>query len=163
MQLEVSIFINAPVEVVFEVLRDVESYPKMFAYVKKLNVVWRSDDGSELIADILEDMFGFLKWVRSRFTFMPPSRMEIRQLSGPFKSAIGWFELAAKDEGTFLRHGAIIRATGLIKAFGILMLRSGEAKARMKEEVAAIKRCAEKLAKERMGGLRRCRGGSKTN
>ncbi|MCS7253244.1 MAG: SRPBCC family protein [Armatimonadota bacterium] len=157
MELTVSTFIEAPVEVVFNVLRDVEGYPSMFAYVKELHVVWCSEDGNELVADILEDMFGFLKWVRSKFIFKPPSRIEVRQLSGPFKSAIGWFELEPQDNGTLLRHGATIHATGLTRIFGMLMLESGEAEARMRSEVAAIKKRSEGLAKARSGGLKGCR------
>jgi carbon monoxide dehydrogenase subunit G len=162
MELIVSTFVKAPVEVVFEVLRDVESYPKMFAYVKELHVLWSSEDGNELVADILEDMFGFLRWVRSKFIFKPPSWMEVRQLSGPFKSAVGWFEVKREGDGTLLKHGAIIEASGLVKAFGMLMLESGEAEARMRKEVAAIKRHAEMLAKTRKGENKRCvskRGG----
>lgn len=163
MELIVSTFIEAPIEVVFGVLRDVENYPNMFAYVKELHVVQRSDDGNELIADILEDMFGFLKWVRSKFTFEPPSYMEVKQLSGPFKSAIGWFELEPQGDGTLLRHGAIIRATGIVKMFGMLMLQSGEAEARMRSEVAAIKRRSEELAKAFQGGQRGCGRRTKRN
>lgn len=163
MQLIVSTFIEAPIEVVFDVLRDVESYPDMFAYVKELHVVKRSEDGTELVADILEDMFGFLKWVRSKFIFEPPSYMEVRQLSGPFKSAIGWFELEPHGDGTLLKHGAIIHATGIVKMFGMLVLQSGEAEARMRSEVNAIKRRSEEIARALRGGLKGCRRKAKGN
>jgi len=156
MELTVSTFVKAPVEIVFEVLRDVESYPKIFAYVKELHVLWSSEDGNELIVDILEDMFGFLKWVRSKFIFKPPSWIEIRQLSGPFRRAVGWFEIKREGDGTLLKHGAIIEARGLVKAFGMLMLESGEAEARMRKEVAAIKKHAEMLAKTYKGESKRC-------
>lgn len=143
MELIISTIVKAPIEVVYQVLRDVESYPQMFEYMKELHVI--SEEGNELIADVLEDMFGFHKWVRARFIFEPPTWIEIRQISGPFRSAVGWFELQPREDGTELIHGARIRVGGIVGIFGRAMLRSGEAEARMRQEIAAVKRRAEAL------------------
>jgi len=141
MELVISTVVKAPMGVVFSVLRDVKKYPKLFRYMKDVKVLSSSDD--QVVAQVLEDVFGFHYWVKVRFRFQPNKGMEVRQLSGPLKFAFAWFTLEEVEGGTKLTHGAEIHTTGLAAVIGQMVLSSGEAKRRMVRELMAVKREAE--------------------
>lgn len=145
LRLVIGVKVNVPLERVFNVLSDLERYPKMFRYMHDLQVVERKDQ--TVLAEVVEDMFGIKIFrVLTRFTFEPPVKVTIEQVKGPFERAVGWFELEPQDDGsTRLVHGAEITAGGILGTLGLMVLRSGEAKRRMTEEVRAVKREAERL------------------
>lgn len=147
LRLVIATTVQAPLEQVFAILADVESYPKIFHYMHNLRVLERTN--TTVLADVQEDMFGIhIFWVRVRFTFETPKKVTIEQLRGPFEQAIGWFELEPQKNGTTrLVHGAEITASGIVGAMGLLFLTSGEAKRRMTKEVKAIKKAAESRQK----------------
>jgi carbon monoxide dehydrogenase subunit G len=70
-------------------------------------------------------------------------------VKGPFEKAVAWFHLEPQGEKTKVVHGAEITVGGLLAKIGMMLLGSGIAKARMTEEVNAVKREAEKLAAAR--------------
>ncbi len=145
LRLVVAVKVKAPMARIFDVLADVERYPKMFRYMHGLRVVEQSDQ--TVLAEVVEDMFGIKIFrVLTQFTFEPPAKVTIEQVQGPFERAVGWFNLEPQNDGsTRLVHGAEITASGLLGALGLLVLGSGEAKRRMTEEVEAVKREAERL------------------
>ncbi len=142
-RLVVSVDIKAPVEMIYDILSDLESYPKMFRYLHDIRVVRRGE--TEAVANVHEDMFGILRvWVLTKFRFEKPTKVMVEQIRGPFVKAIGWFQLEAKNGGwTTLTHGAELIAEGALGHLGILFLKTGEARRRMTQEVLAVKRRAE--------------------
>ncbi|MEZ8221053.1 Polyketide cyclase / dehydrase and lipid transport [Candidatus Fervidibacteria bacterium JGI MDM2 JNZ-1-D12] len=148
LRLVIATTVNAPLEHVYAVLSDLPRYPKFFRYMHDLRILERSDH--TVLAEVEEDMFGMkVMKVLTKFTFAPPFKLVIEQIKGPFVKAVGWFELEPQGNGkTKVIHGAEITADGLLGSLGVMFLRNGIAKARMTEELKAVKREAEKLAIE---------------
>lgn len=146
LRLVIATTVNAPLEHVYAVLSDLPRYPKFFRYMHDLQILERRDH--TVLAEVEEDMFGIkVMKVLTKFTFNPPFKLFIEQVKGPFVKAIAWFDLKPEgDNKTKVVHGAEITADGLLGSIGLMLLKSGKAKARMIEELQAIKREAEKLA-----------------
>lgn len=147
LRLVIATTVDAPLEHVYAVLSDLPRYPKLFRYMHDLQILERRDH--TVLAEVVEDMFGMkVMKVLTKFTFSPPFKLFIEQVKGPFAKAVAWFDLKPESDGkTRVVHGAEITVDGLLGAIGIMLLRSGKAKARMTEELKAVKREAEKLAK----------------
>lgn len=145
LRLVIATTVNAPLEQVYAVLADLPRYPKFFRYMHDLRVLEQRDH--TVIAEVVEDMFGMaVMKVLTKFTFKPPLKVFIEQVKGPFAKAIAWFDLKPEGEGkTKVIHGAEITAGGILGSIGITLLKSGVAKARMTEELKAVKQEAEKL------------------
>lgn len=138
--------INATVEHVYAVLTDLQRYPKFFRYMHDLKLIEQRDHTA--LAEITEDLFG-MKTIKvlTKFTFEPLRKVVIEQVDGPFDKALGWFELEKQNDGkTKVIHGAEISVGGLWGKIGLMLLVNGVARARMTEELKAVKKEAEKLA-----------------
>ncbi len=149
LRLVIATTVNAPLNCVYAVLSDLPRYPKFFRYMHDLQVLEQNDQTA--IAEIVEDLFGMkVIKVLTRFTFEPLRKVVIEQIKGPFDRAVGWFELEPQNgDKTKVTHGAEISAGGLWGKIGLMLLGNGIAKARMMEELKAVKREAEKLAGSR--------------
>lgn len=145
LRLVIATTVNAPLERVYEVLADLPRYPKFFRYMHDLRVLEQHDH--TVLAEVVEDMFGMtVMKVLTKFTFVPPLKILIEQVKGPFAKAIAWFDLKPEGDGkTKVVHGAEITVDGLLSSIGMMLLKSGKAKARMTEELKAVKREAERL------------------
>lgn len=145
LRLVIATTVNAPVECVYNVLTDLPRYPKLFRYMHDLRLIERKDHTA--LAEIVEDMFG-LKIVKvlTKFVFEPPFKVSIEQVKGPFERAIGWFHLEPRGRETRVVHGAEVTVGGVLASIGMVLLGSGQAKARMAQELEAVKREAERLA-----------------
>ncbi len=143
LKLVIATTVNAPAEQIFALLRDLPRYPRMFRYMHDLRVLEQWD--GKALAEITEDLFGMMTAkVVARFTFEPPKRVTIEQIHGPFVKAVAWFELEPQNQNTTrVVHGAEITADGLMGSLGLLLLSNGKAKARMSEELRAVKKEAE--------------------
>lgn len=148
LRLVIATTVNAPLEHVYAVLSDLPRYPKFFRYMHDLRILEQRDH--TVLAEVEEDMFGLkVMKVLTKFTFNPPLRLFIEQVKGPFAKAVAWFDLNPEgDNKTRVVHGAEITVDGFLGSIGMMLLRSGKAKARMTEELKAVKREAEKLAVE---------------
>lgn len=146
LRLVIATTINASVEHVYAVLTDLSQYPKFFRYMHDLKLLEQRDHTA--VAEIVEDLFGMkIIKVLTKFTFEPLKKVIIEQVEGPFDKAVGWFELESLNGGkTRVVHGAEISVGGLWGKIGLMLLGNGIAKARMAEELRAVKREAEKLA-----------------
>ncbi|MCS7185680.1 MAG: SRPBCC family protein [Armatimonadetes bacterium] len=146
LRLVIATTVNAPLDDVYAVLSDLPRYPQFFRYMHDLRVLEQRDH--TVLAEVVEDMFGIkVMKVLTKFTFNPPVKLLIEQVKGPFAKAVAWFDLEPEgDKRTRVVHGAEITVDGLLGSIGMMLLRSGKAKARMTEELKAVKREAEKLA-----------------
>lgn len=146
LRLVIATTVNASVEHVYAVLTDLPRYPKFFRYMHDLRLLEQRDHTA--LAEITEDLFGMkVIKVLTKFTFEPFRKVVIEQVEGPFDKAVGWFDLEPQNGGkTKVVHGAEISVGGLWGKIGLTLLGNGLAKARMTEELKAVKREAEKLA-----------------
>jgi len=146
LRLVIATTVDAPLEHVYAVLSDLPRYPKFFRYMHDLRILEQRDH--TVIAEVVEDMFGMkVMKVLTKFTFNPPLKLTIEQVKGPFAKAVAWFDLKPEGDKTKVVHGAEITAGGLLGSIGMMLLKSGVAKERMTEELKAVKREAEKLAR----------------
>ena len=144
LRLVIATTINAPADCVYAVLADLTRYPKIFRYMHDLRVVEQRDHSA--LAEIEEDIFGMMvAKVLTKFVFEPPLKVLIEQVKGPFERAVAWFHLEPQGEKTKVVHGAEITVGGLFAKIGMMLLGNGIAKARMIEELKAVKREAEKF------------------
>lgn len=145
LRLVIATTVNASADFVYEVLSDLPRYPKLFRYMHDLRVIDQRDH--TFLAEVEEDIFGMMvAKVLTKFVFEPPLKVFIEQVKGPFERAVGWFHLEPQGEKTRVVHGAEITVSGILAIIGMMLLGNGIAKARMTEELKAIKREAEKLA-----------------
>ena len=145
--LTTSIDIEASPETVFQVLRDVQNYPRHFRYIRRAEIIREVDDSLE--AAIEEDIHGFTQHLQTRFRFFPPHQVEAEQIDGPFQAAKATFTLDALENITRLTHTAEFEIRKGF--FGKLIhhfVANRYAQNRMAEEMASIKRAAEDLAKD---------------
>lgn len=146
-RLSTSTTIKASRSTVFHILRDIENYPLYFQYIRRAQVVQQK--GDTVIAEIDEEIHGIVQHLQTRFQFIPPDRIEAEQLSGPFKVARAWFFLQETDDGTELEHVAEFEiGRGILGVLIHRFIADSYAQNRMAEEVAAIKREAEKRERE---------------
>lgn len=150
LRLVIAATVKAPADLVYKVLNDLPRYPKLFKYMHDLRIVEQSDH--TVLAEVTEDMFGMqIAKVLTKFVFEPPFKVFIEQVRGPFERAVAWFHLEPQGDKTRVIHGAEITVKGLLANIGMMLLGSGVAKARMTEELKAVKAEAEKLATNSKG------------
>jgi ribosome-associated toxin RatA of RatAB toxin-antitoxin module len=143
-RLSTSIDIKASPETVFQILRDVENYPRHFRYVRRATVIGETDN--VLDAAIDEDIHGLTQHLQTRFRFFPPYCLEAEQIKGPFKIARATFQLEPIASGTRLKHTVEFEiGKGLVGKLIHHFIADAYAQERMAEEVVAIKRAAEAL------------------
>ena len=141
-RLSASIQIKANRNTVFQILRDIENYPRYFRYVRRTDIVSR--EGDAVVAKIDEEIYGMTQHMRTRFRFLPPDRVEAEQLKGPFQSAFGSFLLEEIEEGTQLDHVAEFElGKGILGRLIQRFIADSYAQDRMAEELVAIKHAAE--------------------
>ena len=141
--LSTSIFIKANRSTVFQILQDIESYPRYFRYVRRAKIVHRNED--TIVAEIDEEIHGLTQRLQNCFRFFPPDRIEAEQLKGPFLSARAWFTLEEIEGGTQLDHVAEFEiGRGILGKLIHRFIADSYAQNRMAEEVVAIKYAAEK-------------------
>ena len=141
-RLSASIQIKANRNTVFQILRDIENYPRYFRYVRRTDIVSREKD--VVVAEIGEEIYGMTQHMRTRFRFLPPARVEAEQLKGPFQSAFGLFLLEEIEEGTQLNHVAEFElGKGILGRLIQRFIADSYAQDRMAEELVAIKHAAE--------------------
>lgn len=79
---EESRVVSCPSEQLFDVVMDIESYPKFLPWVADARILDRCDD--ELTAELVASLAGFHNSFRTVDRFLRPKLIEIRLLEGPF-------------------------------------------------------------------------------
>lgn len=145
LHLSTSITVKSCRQDVFKLLSNLHHYPSYFNYLKKLTIM--SQNLNSCIADIDEEIEGITETIRAKFEFYPPDRIEVEQLSGPFKSMQARFTLAdlsPNGESTLILHEVYIDVgIGIIgRAMEEFLVRSKLQK-KMELELEAIKNALE--------------------
>lgn len=98
---ESTIWINAPLERVYEIAKDNESFPEFMKDVKSLTVV--ETEGSRVVSDYVGLVPQFMLKVRWRQEDVwddAAHRCEFRQLKGDYDKLEGWWQFREENGGT---------------------------------------------------------------
>jgi ribosome-associated toxin RatA of RatAB toxin-antitoxin module len=114
-------------EQMFDLVNDVESYPKFLHWCRGARI--ESRQGSTVEATLEIGVLGFHQTFRTRNTLQRPERIEIDLVSGPFRRLRGeWRFVAAQDRGTDISLTLTFEVTS--SPFGVVF-------AKVFEELAA--------------------------
>jgi ribosome-associated toxin RatA of RatAB toxin-antitoxin module len=101
----------------FDLVNDVESYPKFLHWCKGARV--ESTQGSTVEATLEIGVLGFQQRFRTRNTLQRPERIGIDLVSGPFRRLRGeWRFVATRDRGTDVTLTLTFEVT--LSPFGIV-------------------------------------------
>jgi uncharacterized membrane protein len=95
--------IDAPVERVFAVARDVERFPEIMDDLKSLTVLETLDDGNTTISEwvgVIPDFKMTLKWVQEDRWNPSTYRDDFRALRGDIDELSGWWQFTQEAAGT---------------------------------------------------------------
>ena len=102
-KIELSIVINAPVDHVYAIARDVEAFPSFMADLKSLTVVDRSEDGLKTVTDwtgLIREFKMEVKWTQEDVWTPATHRDDFRMLKGDMNSMSGFWQFTAEGDGT---------------------------------------------------------------
>jgi carbon monoxide dehydrogenase subunit G len=139
---EASTEIDAPIDVVWEVVEDVASAPQWQNGLDSMEPLERDEQGRVLVANSTTDAKVRQVTTRVRFSYEPQRRLEWTQEKGDLKSLVGAWELedlGGRTRATYRLQGDPGRVLGMLvrgpvedKLRGILVLgRPAELKARV--------------------------------
>ena len=81
----------------FDLVNDVEAYPRRFAWCSGASVIARED--SVLTARLVLRISGLTQTFTTRNTLMPPQRIAMQLAEGPFRHLAGIWEFTALGDG----------------------------------------------------------------
>src|SRR5437764_505274 len=102
-RIEQSVLIHAPVETVYSVARDVESFPEFMADLQSLTMLERSDDGNRTVTawvGLVREFKMTVKWTQEDVWNPATTRDEFRMLKGDMDSMSGYWQFSPAPEGT---------------------------------------------------------------
>ncbi|MGI4791892.1 MAG: type II toxin-antitoxin system RatA family toxin [Janthinobacterium lividum] len=98
--IENSVLINAPVETVFALARDQESFPQFMPDVESLEIVERSDDGSRTVSDwvaVASDFKLKVRWTEEDLWDSVAHTCRFQQLKGDYTAYGGVWAFTAES------------------------------------------------------------------
>lgn len=102
-RIEQSITVDAPVETVYAVARDVEAFPDFMEDLQSLTVKERSDDGNRTITEwvgLVRQFAMKLKWEQEDVWDPARRRDEFRALKGDVDEMTGYWQFTQDGAGT---------------------------------------------------------------
>lgn len=98
---ETSIWINAPLEKVYSIAKDSESYPEYMKAVESLTIIER--DGSRVVADWVGLITQFnlkVRWTQEEIWDDATTQSKFRQLKGDYDKMEGGWKFVEENGGT---------------------------------------------------------------
>lgn len=102
-RIEQSVLIDAPVEKVYAIARDVESFPDIMEDLQSIAVLERSSDGNRTITEWVGLVRQFkmkLKWQQEDVWDPVRHRDDFKALKGDVDELSGYWQFTAEDGGT---------------------------------------------------------------
>jgi uncharacterized membrane protein len=102
-RIEQSIHINAPVEMVYAIARDVESFPDIMDDLQSITVLERSEDGNRTVTEwvgLVRQFAMKLKWQQEDVWDPVRHRDDFRALKGDVDELAGYWQFTPEDGGT---------------------------------------------------------------
>ncbi|MDH7600706.1 MAG: SRPBCC family protein [Armatimonadota bacterium] len=145
-KVESSVEINGPIEKVYQLAKDIESFPQFMPDLKSVKVIERSDDGSRVVSEwvgIVKEFKTTVKWVEEDIWDDVNYTCEFHLVSGDYTKYSGKWKFT--DLGGRTRFDSEIEVEYDVPLIGPLI--KGLIAKKMKENVdnmlAAIKRKVE--------------------
>jgi ribosome-associated toxin RatA of RatAB toxin-antitoxin module len=101
--IEQSVVIQAPVERVYEIARNVEAFPQFMADLKSLQVLERSEDGNRTVTEwvgLIREFKMTIKWTQKDQWDSTEYRDDFEMLSGDMDSMSGFWQFTPEADGT---------------------------------------------------------------
>ena len=102
-RIEHSLPVNAPLDRVFAVARDVEEFPAYMEDLQSLTVVNRSEDGNHTVTEwvgLIREFKMTIKWSQEDAWDPATHRDEFRMIKGDMDSMSGYWQFTAENGGT---------------------------------------------------------------
>lgn len=106
---ESSVFINAPVDKVFALAKNIEEFPEFMPDLKKVTILERSPDGNRTVSEFvgyIKDFRITMKWTEEDEWDEEAKTCRFRLVKGDFKSYSGLWTFEPVDGGT--RYTSVI-------------------------------------------------------
>ena len=100
---ESSVSINAPVEKVFALARDIESFPQFMPDLKKVTILEKSPEGNRIVSEFvgyIKDFRLTIKWVEEDHWDEQAKTCNFSLVRGDFKSYSGTWKFEPEAGGT---------------------------------------------------------------
>jgi ribosome-associated toxin RatA of RatAB toxin-antitoxin module len=145
-RIEQSLVVDAPVDKVYAVARDVESFPEIMADLQSLTIRERSDDGNRTVTDwvgLIREFKMTVKWTQEDQWFPALHRDEFRMIKGDMDSMSGYWQFTEEGGGT--RFDSVVEYEYNVPLIGpmIKALIKKKMAANLEAQMQAIKRRAE--------------------
>lgn len=98
-RIEQTVTINAPVETVYAIARNVEEFPNFMADLKSLAVLERSDDGNRTVTEwvgLIREFKMTMKWTQEDVWDSETYRDEFKQIKGDMDAMSGYWQFVAE-------------------------------------------------------------------
>ncbi len=102
-RIEQSVLVNAAVDHVYKIARDVESFPQFMSDLKSLTVLERSDDGNRTVTEwtgLIREFKMTVKWTQEDVWDIANHRDEFKMIKGDMTSMSGYWNFTAEGEST---------------------------------------------------------------
>jgi len=102
-RVESSVVINADVDRVFGLAKNIEAFPEFMPDVKKVTILERSDDGNHTVSEFvgyIKDFKVTMKWVEEDEWDEQAKTCKFKLVKGDFKSYSGLWTFEPVDGGT---------------------------------------------------------------
>lgn len=108
-RVESSVIINAPVEKVFALAKDIEAFPEFMPDLKNVTILERSEDGNRTTSEFVGYIRDFkitMKWTEEDEWDPDAKTCRFKLVKGDFKSYSGLWTFEPEDGGT--RYTSVI-------------------------------------------------------
>jgi uncharacterized membrane protein len=108
-RIELSITVDAPIDRVYEIARDVEKFPTYMDDLQSLAVLERSDDGNRTVTEwvgIVKEFAMKIKWTQEDVWDAAEHRDVFKQLKGDMDSMAGYWQFT--QEGTSTKFDSVV-------------------------------------------------------
>ena len=145
-RIEQSVEINAPVDKVFAVARDVESFPDIMDDLQSLVVIEKSDDGNRTVTEwvgLIREFKMTVKWSQEDIWDPSAYRDDFSMIKGDMDSMSGYWQFTPTDGGT--KFESVVDYEYNVPLIGpmIKALIKKKMEANLAAQMQAIKRRAE--------------------
>jgi uncharacterized membrane protein len=108
-RIELSLLVDAPVDRVYEVARDVEAFPDFMEDLQSLKVLERSEDGNRTVTEwvgLIREFKMTVKWTQEDVWNPATHRDDFKMLKGDMDSMSGYWQF--KGEGEQTRFDSVV-------------------------------------------------------
>jgi uncharacterized membrane protein len=102
-RVEQTVIINAPIDHVYNVARDVETFPEFMADLRSLAVLERSEDGNRTVTEwtgLIREFKMVVKWTQEDIWDPAGRRDDFKMLKGDMTSMSGYWQFTGDLEST---------------------------------------------------------------